>query len=181
LRRPRQELLVRAAAVAALCDRDPVELALDVLESPGLRLEPRQEGTKLGRGLPQQDTGVAELGAGLRELGGDPLERRDRSLSLRGEPGGAVSLVGCERLRGGGGALGELGQVPEPLSLREQLGFGVLLEAPSVLHERVELGEARLGLGRVPCDLVEAPPGCGELAPSLAERGTAPQLLVPCE
>ena len=85
---------------------------------------------QLGRDLAQAQLGVAQLVAGALELGREPLQRRDRPLGEPDEPGGALAVVGRERVRGGRGALGELGDVAEPLALVAQRLLAVRAPSP---------------------------------------------------
>ena len=53
---------------------------------------------EVGRGLAQAELDVAQLVAGALQLGREPFERRDRALRERDETGGALAVVGSERL-----------------------------------------------------------------------------------
>ena len=77
----------------------------------------------------------------------------------RREPGRAVALVGVERLRGGRGALQQLGHVPQPLALLAERVLQARLQPVRVLHERAQLGQPRLAGGRIAGQLLVPPPG----------------------
>jgi hypothetical protein len=109
--RPGEQLVVAPTAEAALRVGDPLELGLDLLETAGLGLERGQERAQVEGRLPQPQPAVAELLAGAGELGRQALERPDRALRLRDQPGRAVAVVGGERLGRGRRPLGELGDV----------------------------------------------------------------------
>ena len=84
---PREQLVVRRAAEAALRLGDPVEPGLELLEPARLRFERGQEGVEIGRGLAQPELDVAQLVAGALQLRREPLERRDRAFRERDEVG----------------------------------------------------------------------------------------------
>ena len=174
----REQVVVVGGAEAAARVRDPLQLALDVLEPVGLGLERGEEGAQVGADLAQAQLEVAQLLAGSRELGREPLERRQRALGGGREPGRALALVGRERLGGPGRALGELGDVAQPLALVAQRLLAALLEALGRLGERRQLAQARLlGCGAAR-QLVVALAGGGELAPGEPGLAAAAQLLV---
>ena len=136
---------------------------------------------QVGRDLAQPQLGVAQLVAGALELRRQPLQRRDRPLGEPDEPGGSLAVVGRERVRGRGGALGELGDVAEPLALVAQRLLAAGLHPLGVLDERVQLGEPRLRERCVRRQLLVAPPRCQQLPPGGARLAPAAQLLLAAE
>jgi hypothetical protein len=149
-----------------------------MLQPSRLGLQAREERAELRSRLAQPDERVAKFGAHLREFGRDPLQRRDRPLCLGGEARGAFALLGLERFRSRGGALGELGDVAKPLPFGEQDSLGVWIQAVRVLDERLQLGEPRLDGGGVSDELVAPTSRRRQLAPRGRERGAAAKLLV---
>src|SRR4029077_11006435 len=96
---------------------------------------------------------------------------------LRGEVGGAVAVLGRQRLRGGICRLGQARGVAQPVAFAAKRLLGVRRESFSGVREGLELGCVRLPVTELLRELVtaptrfpEGPPGGGELAP-------APQLL----
>ena len=110
-----------------------------------------------------------------------PLERRDRPLGDRREARGPLAVVGRERLCGRLRRGGELGDVAEPLALGPEALLGVGLEPLGRGGERGKLLEAGGRRGGVPCDLVVAAAGGGELAPGDAGVTAAPGLRLAAE
>ena len=138
---------------------DPVELGLELLQPARLRLERGEEGVEIGRGLAQPELDVAQLVAGPLQLGREPLEGRHRALCKRDEVRCAVAVVRSERRRGSGRAVGELRDVPVPLSLGSEALLVPRLHPFAVLDERAQLRESGLGERGV---RASAPPAAGE-------------------
>jgi DNA repair protein RecN (Recombination protein N) len=94
------------------------------------------QGFEPGAELAEAQLEVAQLVARLREAGIQRLERRERPLGGGGQRGGALAVVGGDRLRRRRGTLGELGQVPHPLPLGAECLLVSLREPVRVLDER---------------------------------------------
>src|SRR5204862_390643 len=73
------------------------------------------------------------------------LEWRDRALGNCNEGRGAFAVVRGERLAGRSGSGGELGHVPEALSLGPERILVPGLHAERVLDESLKLRQARFG------------------------------------
>ena len=129
-RRAAKELLVALAAEPAPRLGDPVELGLDLLEPVGLGLERGEKGAELGGCLAQPQLDVAQLVPGTLELGGEPLERRDRPLGQSDEARRALALLRRQRLAGRSDALRELGHVAQALALVAQASPRCRARAP---------------------------------------------------
>ncbi len=173
-----EQLFVRFAAEPALRGRDPFQLGLEVLQPVGLGFERVEEAAEVGADVCEPDLEVAQLGRRRRELRREPLERRDRALRLGRQHRSALTVLRGERLGRRRRALGELGQVAQPLALGEQRHLGVGLEPSRVLDEGLELGEPCLrgfGVGR---DLVMTPLGRSELTPDAAQISPPAELLI---
>ena len=176
---PAQELLVAGGAEATACVRDALELALDLLEPPRLRLEGREEAAERGGHLlepllyvPEVDVLGLELGSevrhrheGVRRLG--ELVHRTR-----------LALFGGERLCRIGGGLGQLGDVAEPLAFRAEGVLRARHETLGPLDELPQLLEP-LGAPRFRArELVPMPAGGRELPPGACVVGTQTELLL---
>ena len=135
-----EQLFVRLAAEPALRGRDPFQLGLEVLQPVGLRLERVQEAAQVGPDVCEPDLEVAQLGRRRSELRREPLERRDRAFRLRRQHRSAFAVLRGQRLGRRRRALGELGQVAQPLALGEERRLGRGLEPIRVLDEGLELG-----------------------------------------
>ncbi len=109
---PLDELAERLGAIAAAKVGEPVQLALDVLEPPGVAVERREEAAELGRRLPELQLCLAQHVARRPQLGREAFERLQRPLGARDQVGGAVAVVGRERRRRGGRSRRELGYMP---------------------------------------------------------------------
>ena len=114
---------------------------------------------QLGRGLAQAQLDVAQLVAGALELGREPLERRDRALGERDEAGGALALLGRQRLGGGRSAASASSETcrSRSRSARSAL-LPARLDAVGVLDERAQLVEPRLRERGVRGQLLVPPP-----------------------
>ena len=161
-----EQLVVGVAAEAAPQVGEPLELALDLLEPVGLGLEREQERPQLARRLAQPQLDIAQLASRARELGREVLERRDRALRSGRQAGGALALLGSERLgrrcRALRRARSRAAGARAPSS-SDVLGLG--LEAVGVLGERAQLREPRLGRGGVARQLVVPAAGGLQRAP----------------
>jgi hypothetical protein len=147
-----------------------------VLEAIGLGLERGEEAAQVGAQLSQAQLDVAELRSRLRELGRQPLERRERPLGGGGERRGARPVLRSERVGGVRRALGELGHVAEPLALGAERLLAAGLQAGRRLDERGELGQPSLLGRRAARQLVVALPGRGQLAPGAARLAAPSEL-----
>ena len=148
------------------------------VEPARLGLERRQERAERGRRLPQPRRGVGKLGRRRGELLVQGRSGPERLLRLRGEVGGAVAVLGRQRLRGGIRRLGQARGVAQPVAFAAKRLLGVRREAFSGVREGLELCYVGLPVTELLRELVtaptrfpEGPPGGGELAP-------APQLLL---
>ena len=96
---PAQELLVAGGAEATACVRDALELALDLLEPPRLRLEGREEAAERGGHLLEPLLEVPEVDVLGLELGSEVRHRHERVRRL-GElvDRTRLALFGGERL-----------------------------------------------------------------------------------
>jgi len=107
-----EQLRVRLHAVPAAQVGELVQLRLDLLQPPGLRLEREQERPQVRCRLAQLELGLPQDVARRGELRGEALDRRDRPLRGRDEIGGAVAVLGCEGVRRGGCRLDQLREMP---------------------------------------------------------------------
>ncbi len=136
---------------------------------------------QLAADLAQAQREITQLRGGLLQLGREVPERGDRLLGLCGQRRRALPLVRSDGARGGGGALAELGDVPDPLPLGAELVLLARHEAVRVLDQRSQLREARRRRVGVAGKLVVAPPGGGKVAPGDAGLAAALLLLGPAE
>ena len=169
-RRPLEQLLVARGAEAPLRLRDPVEARLELLEPSRLGLQRREKRAEVGRGLAQAQLDVAQLVAGALELGSEPLEGRHRPLCERDEAGGAVAVLGRERVRRRRSRFRELGDVPEPLPVGAEPLLLAVLHPVRVLCECAQLRQPGLGERGVRGQLLVTLPRALQLAPRDAHR-----------
>ena len=109
---PLDELAERLGAIAAAKVGEPVQLALDVLEPPGVAVERREEAEELGRRLPELQLRLAQHVARRPQLGREAFERLQRPLGARDQVGGPFEPCAHAQPEPRGRSRRELGYMP---------------------------------------------------------------------
>ena len=173
----------RSSSSANVCARwrrfrseQVLELGLDLLEPPGLRLERGEERAQVRCGLAQLQLGLAQRVPAAAELRREPLERCDGALGAASQVGRALALLRRQRRRSVRDAPRRARSTcTQPLALGAELVLAACSRSPSVASPSRRSSSSRAAAPcRVARQLVVGAACRSQLAPRAPPRRACP-------